>query len=92
MGLAQGLLGLPELGRELLTHVLGGALEPVFHAAMSLIAPAFNFGDGRVMVASYLSCRGLASEDVHDQSGLALGDPSLDRVVIAHPVLQMVAL
>lgn len=55
MGLAQCLLGLPELGLVLLTDVLGAGLEPVFHAALVLIDPALDLRDGEIILASQLS-------------------------------------
>jgi len=92
VGLAQCLLGLPELRLVLLADVLGAGLEPVLNAALGLIDSALDLRDGEIVLASHLCGCGLAIEDVHDHSSLALGGPSIERVVVAHPVLLMAAL
>lgn len=44
------------------------------------------------MLTGHLGSRDLALEDIHDHGRLALGSPSLDRVVVAHSLLLMAAL
>jgi len=61
-----------------------------WHVALGFIDPAIDLGDGEVILSRHLSDRGL--EDVHDHGRFALRGPSLDGIIVAHPVLLMAAL
>ena len=85
----QRLSGFSQLVFVLLADVLNASLKPFLPAALDLIDSALDLSDvDKITLASHLSSHdlALAPEEIQDHGGLALRGPSLDGVVVAHPV------